>query len=201
MLRLMVTGWLFALVVTAAWIGVITPTPSTPMSGGETTAVPGLISEMLGQIGHRQGNMYLPSGNDPGSCPLHLTRGPSFGPNQVGLNPAGEEVLTAAMTELIEMSCLTDPIGRTCRGLRAEISVEGHTDDLPSSRHGGNQQLSHDRARSVADWLSAAGFTIRSVDGLGSSQPAPAPGPDTRDAAERRRDDRRVSLRAWCPRP
>ncbi len=201
MVRLIATGWLFALVMAAAWIGELAPAlgPPKTQDGDSDSLV--MASKTLAQVGRRRGDTYRMSGDDPGSCPPHQSEGPTFEPNQIDVASSGEDVLTMMTTELMRTNCLTDPTGRSCHGLQAEISVEGHSDDLPSSRRGGNQQLSYSRAQSVADWLSSAGFIIRSVDGVGSSQPAPAPSPDTRSAAERRHDDRRVSLQTWCPWP
>ncbi len=201
MVRLLVVGWLFALVLAAAWMGELAPALGPPVARDGASDAQVQISKTLARFGRRQGDAYPMSGDDPGSCPPHRSEGLTFEPNQMDVASNGEEVLMTMMTELMKTSCLTDPTGRSCHGLQAEISVEGHSDDLPSSRRGGNQQLSYSRAQSVANWLSSAGFIIRSVDGLGSSQPAPAPSPDSRSAVERRRDDRRVSLRAWCPRP
>lgn len=201
MLRLVTMGWLFALAVAAAWIGVLAPAPVTGPAEGGTRGVDTSISETLARVSRRHDIPGSHPAGAPGSCLPFLGIGPTFGPNQVEPDAAGEAVLMTTMATLIELGCLTDPSGRTCGGIQAEISVEGHSDETPSSRYGGNQQLSYDRARSVADWLTAAGFTIRSVDGLGTSQPAPAPDPDTRSAVQRRADDRRVTLRAWCPRP
>jgi outer membrane protein OmpA-like peptidoglycan-associated protein len=201
MLRIVLFGWLFVLMVGATWIGLLAPAPVTGSAGGDTFADAPSAVETLTQVGHRNQGLDLPPAGTPGSCPILVAEGPWFGPNQVKLDARGETVLMTTMATLIEMGCITDPDGRSCGGPQAEIAVEGHSDELPSSHPGGNQQVSHDRARSVADWLTAAGFTIRSVEGLGASQPAPGPDPDTRSPAQRQADDRRVTLRAWCPRP
>lgn len=69
----------------------------------------------------------------------------------------------------------------------AEVTVEGHTDDVPFSGDGGNQQLSEDRAEAVAAVIAAARPDLElEVAGFGESRPA-ADGDDAAARAENRR--------------
>ena len=77
----------------------------------------------------------------------------------------------------------------------AEVTLIGHTDDIPIAM--GNQKLSELRARAAADALAQAGLRpdqIISVDGKGDTQPAAS-----NDTAEGRRQNRRVEVLVSCP--
>lgn len=72
-----------------------------------------------------------------------------------------------------------------------EITVDGHTDNVPFSGEGGNQQLSEDRAQAVADAITAARPDLRvKAAGHGDSEPIA-----DNDEPDGRAKNRRVEIR------
>ena len=94
MLRLVTMGWLFALAVAAAWIGVLAPAPVTGPAEGGTRGVDTSISETLARVSRRHDIPGSHPAGAPGSCLPFLGIGPTFGPNQVEPDAAGEAVLS-----------------------------------------------------------------------------------------------------------
>lgn len=73
----------------------------------------------------------------------------------------------------------------------AEITVDGHTDNVPFTGAGGNQKLSEDRAQAVADAIAASRPDLKlQVAGHGESQPV-----GSNDEPDGRAKNRRVEIR------
>lgn len=89
------------------------------------------------------------------------------------IDPSSESTLQRARRSLLD-----NP--------EATVEIAGHTDDTGSREH--NQQLSEDRARSVADWLVAHGVPRKqlSTHGYGATKPV-APNTDDAGRARNRR--------------
>jgi outer membrane protein OmpA-like peptidoglycan-associated protein len=203
-MRLVAASWLFVVVIVATWSGLLSTGEETLAEGNPAIDEPAIsrVLDALDAIGAST-NPALGSGAAPTAapCPPFTDVGARFGADQVEVTPAGEQTLLALVTVLRAAPCLTDPLGTTCAGHEAEVEVTGHSDDAPTSRPGGNQRLSLERAWAVTRWLQAWGITVRTVGGSGSSQPTTPSADDDRSADERRADDRRVTVTGWCPRP
>lgn len=135
----------------------------------------------------------------PEKClnPYHV--GPNFETNRFDLSTDGHLMVAQIVTMVDEAPCVRDERGTTCAGTDAAFAVEGHTDERDSYLPGGNEMLSQHRAEAVAVLLRSLGAAQHSIKGFAALYPAPAPIPDHRTDAERWHDDRRVTLRLWCP--
>lgn len=93
-----------------------------------------------------------------------------------------------------EAALLLDPIGRIIRAGPVDVTVDGHTCDLPtrSGRYGSNRQLSGARAASVVRFLEAGGIGEASIVPRARGEFHPlVPNEDE----EQRRRNRRVEIR------
>ncbi|EWS82934.1 hypothetical protein BF93_07910 [Brachybacterium phenoliresistens] len=76
----------------------------------------------------------------------------------------------------------------------AEVAVDGHTDSVPYVR--GNQVLSEERARAVADAIAVSRPDLRlTVTGYGETRPVAAEEVDGQDDPAGRAQNRRVEIR------
>lgn len=129
-------------------------------------------------------------------CRAFVLDGPTFPTNDARLTPTAEEVIDQLISEINSRTCGRDSDATVCAVQDMQVELRGHTDDVPTSRPGGNQQLSVDRAQSVADKFIAAKFTIRSVTGFADT--IPAPGTDDHTLEEARAKNRRTEILLWC---
>ncbi|MEM7338276.1 MAG: hypothetical protein AAF467_06500 [Actinomycetota bacterium] len=67
------------------------------------------------------------------------------------------------ITEALRSPCVFDDQGWRCQLDRAVVIVEGHTDHLPTRRHGGNPQLGLDRASPVARLATELGVRVAAI--------------------------------------
>lgn len=131
-------------------------------------------------------------------CGRFELRGPTFASNEAVLNEDGHAALNALIADLRATGCGVDATDAQCSVDQLEVALSGHTDDLPTSRSGGNLQLSIDRANAVANVMSQAGIHVRSTDGYAETRPVPAPTPDNRTLAQIRQDNRRTEIEFHC---
>ncbi|MEO1064349.1 MAG: OmpA family protein [Actinomycetota bacterium] len=131
-------------------------------------------------------------------CRTFLLTGPTFASNEADLTGAAQGLLDELVEEIRTTSCSAERTRTACPTARLQVEVRGHTDDVATLRPGGNQQLSLDRARSVAGHLAGAGIRIADVQGFADLRPAPAPHPDTRSVAQRRQENRRTDIVLIC---
>jgi len=198
MIRAALSGWMFALVLLAAWLGLLQPGSATTESDKVVSLgkIEVAVTEVLSAI--ERWNPSEPQRDTPEGCGFFPSPNIPFGPDSAEVSTQVEQILFASLVAINSQACLLDATGTPCAGAGVAITVFGHTDARPTARHGGNQQLSTDRAEAVAAWLTAAGATIGSTFGLADARPLPAPVPDYRSAAERLADNRRASIELWC---
>ena len=150
--------------------------PSPPDSATPTTTVKAGDKSMAPPTGP-------PTPEVP--CEAFELDGPTFASNKATLTPNAK----AALKQLVDAELGADGI---------EVEPHGHTDDVPTDRPGGNEQLSLDRAAAVAQFLRTLEVAVRGVEGHANNFPATGPDPDNRSQSERREDDRRVELFVYC---
>lgn len=147
----------------------------------------------------------VPGSASPGRClELNLV-GATFESDQAELTPAGGRVVDALVARLAPGSAPADGLvcsdGQPrCAIADVDIAVHGHTDPRPTSRPGGNDQLSLDRAAAVTGRLQAAGLRTEPPEGNGARVPPPEPPGGWPDQATALAAARRVTIELRCVR-
>jgi outer membrane protein OmpA-like peptidoglycan-associated protein len=108
------------------------------------------------------------------------------------LTLSGSVLFATAKSELLSTARQRlDDIARTLVDLEADVQfrIEGHTDSRGTEQY--NEQLSQERAQSVADYLVSQGLDAKRIDtvGLGESEPVAS-----NDTPEGRANNRRVEI-------
>lgn len=163
-----------------------------------TIALDGVgISEVEVVDLRRQPDSPAPRAESSQPCREFLLDGPTFESNSAELTEAGRAVVVQLVVEVTGQRCGQDSASVACDAKLLEVELRGHTDDLPTSRPGGNQQLSEDRAAAVAEELAKGGLSIRSVAGYADTLPLVD---DGRASDELRAANRRTEILLWCAR-
>lgn len=131
-------------------------------------------------------------------CRSFVLRDPTFETNQAEVTPAGRAEIAALVRRLRTVRCGLDSLDAACDPSHMMVELHGHTDDRPTDRDGGNEQLSLDRAMAVGEIFESMGVAVQRVEGHGAAVPAAAPIPDRRTVDERRGDDRRTEVLLRC---
>lgn len=138
-----------------------------------------------------------PEADGPTHCLSLRMTGLTFVSNDVEPTPGGRSIIeqlvatlkTTPTTEICQIGCSANNL---------DITVDGHTDDLPTTRPGGNEQLSADRAEAIATMLTNAGFMVSSWSGHAATRPPDEPEGGWDDVDQARAAARRVEIHLWC---
>lgn len=203
--RLFLFFWAFLLVIIGAGLGLVDATPLRPRPPGEArTVIDTRAVELLDRFDvideHPDGVSTrapaLPEADT--ACPPYPIEPVRFAANRSNPDHRGERALADSLARLEAGACVLDAAGIACSPREISIRLEGHTDDLPTARPGGNLRLSFDRALAVSALVIEGGFTVKSVEGMAATTPeSPTPGRES-PAGGSRHEDRRVTISLWC---
>ncbi|MEM8925315.1 MAG: hypothetical protein AAGD35_17565 [Actinomycetota bacterium] len=211
-LRFLLFGWLFAIVLALAWLGALFDAVegAAPAAPASTTApstafapstAPGGIdagSTPTGEVDAR-GQDRGEGPTLPEACIRPVMEPIRFADGSTILDASALRVLATLAAEIGDAGCVIDTVGLQCRPADVEVAATGHADAAPTGAVGGNARLSFERALAVAVVLLDRGITMRSVEGVGSAEPTVTE-PGGRLEATGNPADRRVELAVWCPR-
>ncbi|MEM9894355.1 MAG: hypothetical protein AAF962_26165 [Actinomycetota bacterium] len=166
-IRLLLFGWAFVIVVMAAWLGLLDPSPEPGTAGtapsGDATASTTTDA--------------TPDERSPASgvCRPHRLDGVDFYDRTPVLRPEAETAIVAFIVELRDAGCVADAVGSFCPAPEAAAVLHGHAEDdtLTTSEE---YRLSFERALAVATVLMANDVTVGSIAGTGAGGPAVAAG-------------------------
>ena len=121
-----------------------------------------------------------------------------FDSDSSSLSEDAVTTLAALAVAISAAECVHDGAGVACPPAAAVVDVDGHADERPTARAGGNDALALERAGATGDTLARIGARVGAVRGWGASVPATGPVPDHRSDEQRWRDDRRVTMTLRC---
>lgn len=190
-IRLLFFGWAFAIVMVAAWLGLLGsfPTGRTTNSTAPPPAVapPAVVSPArLAPL-------------DAGSCPSPRLMEVDFYDQTPVLRPESQVAIVAFTNDVRAAPCVADLTGTFCAGDEAAAVLHGRGD--PGGLDAAEQyRLSFERALAVATVLLANDVTVGSVVGTGAEGLEPHTEGTTGTGTDR--DDvvaRRVDVGLRCP--
>lgn len=158
LVRLLLFGWVFAIVLLAAWLGLLGPSPD-----------PGTASP--GPLPATERDEVTSSTED--GCRTHRLDDVTFFDRTSVLRPESEAAIVDFAVDLRAVACVADVTGTYCSTPDASVMLHGHA-GAGGATIAEQYRLSFERALAVATVLMANDITVGSVIGTGPEALGPA---------------------------